>query len=124
MQQFLWRTFQATGVPDAAKAATESLVSAAARQLTEAATAEFERRWVNAATGVDSRSRKSRRVGDRPSRRGAGSRGSTGRRPAFPPSGSHAGAVRDEESLRRLRAAIAALDDKIDSLSATRASPR
>ena len=101
MQQLLWRTIQATGVTDAAKSATEAVVSMATRKLTEAATAEIERRWVSAAASTDHRTRSQAGGARRPPR-------STGPATSDP----------DQESIRRLRATIAALDARLDTLDA------
>lgn len=117
MQHLVWKTLSATGVTDAAKAATESLVSMAARQLTEAATAELERRWA-AAAGSGPGSRK-RPAPARHPRRGSGA-GKPGMspRPGRAASAARDGSACDEDSIRRLRAAIAALDASIDTLGA------
>lgn len=111
MQQLVWKTLNATGVTGAAKAATEGLVSMAARQLTEAAAAELERRWAGAAAGAGAGQRK-RPGSARPSRRGSGAAYPD----ASPRPGRAAPAAPDEDSLRRLRAAIVALDARIDTL--------
>ena len=113
MQQLLWKTIRATGVTDAAKTATETVVSMATRKLTEAATAEFERRWMSAA--AESRAHKPASPARKPASP-ARERAEPVRRP-----GKEAATVtadRDQDSLRRLRASIAALDARIDTLAA------
>ena len=112
MQQIVWKTLHATGVTNAARSATESLVSMAARQLTEAATAELERRLTSGSTGSG--------AGGRGRKRPAGSPRPGGRAVTGYPAVSlprRGAADRDQDSLRQLRIAIAALDATIDGLA-------
>lgn len=112
MQQFVWKTLHATGVTSAAKSATEGLVSMAARQLTEAAGAELERRLTSGSTGQKANPRgRGRTSGNRrPAARGGAGY------PTVPPR-QRSAENRDQDSLRQLRATIAALDATIDGLS-------